>query len=154
MIELDDLKTKVDSLLAGTGYFPVEVTVSPAKVIDVEIDSIKPVDIDFCADLSRKIAALYGDEIDDYDLSVGSAGLTSPFKVRAQYLKNIGNPVEVLASDGKKYKGTLKEVGDTGFVVEITAREKPEGAKKPQLVTRDVPFDFDKVKYTKYLLQF
>lgn len=68
-------------------------------------------------------------EPEDYELEVGSAGLTAPFKVRGQYEKNIGNEVEVLATDGKKYRGTLREVTDNGFTVEIRTRVRREGRR-------------------------
>ena len=80
----------------------VDVRVTPDNNVTVEIDNPEGVDIDTCASLTRKIEARFNRDEDDYELEVGSAGLTSPFKVRGQYVKNVGNPVEVLTKDGRK----------------------------------------------------
>jgi ribosome maturation factor RimP len=85
---------------------------------------------------------------------VGSAGLTSPFKVKRQYEKYIDEEVEILTKDGRKLKGTLKDATDDNFTVSITKKVKPEGAKRPVEVTEDETFNYDEIKYTKYLIQF
>ena len=83
---------------------------------------------------------------------VGSYGLTSPYKVRAQWLKNVGNQVEVLTGDGRKLHGTLKAVGDEEFTLAVPTRVKPEGKKRP--VTQDVDHTMrcDEIKYIKNII--
>ena len=76
--------------------------------IVVEIDSYSSVSIDDCVRLNGIIESHFDRDVEDYELEVGSAGLTSPLRVKAQYDKNVGNPVEVLTNDGRKLKGTLK----------------------------------------------
>jgi len=85
---------------------------------------------------------------------VGSAGLTEPFKVQKQYEKNLGNEVETLTKEGKKFNGILKEVDATGFVLEIEKSEKPEGAKRKILISEDLTFTYDDIKTTKYIIRF
>ena len=97
---------------------------------------------------------MFDREVEDYELEVGSAGLTSPFKVRGQYEKNIGNEVEVLSRDGRKLHGVLTEVGETTFTIEIEKKVKPEGAKRPVVVTEPIEFGYDAVKSVKYLINF
>ena len=46
--------------------------------------------------LRNHIEAGLDRDVEDYELEVTSTGLTSPFKTLRQYLKNIGNEVEVL----------------------------------------------------------
>lgn len=154
MISAKDIETFVAGRLEGTDYFPVSVTVSGDNDIKVEIDSMGNVDIDFCVALTREIEEAFPRDDEDYDLEVGSAGLTSPFKVVKQYEKNIGNEVEVLASDGKKYRGVLTAAGADSFTVESEEKIKKEGEKRPVVETVSREFDYDKVKYTKYILQF
>ena len=79
---------------------------------------------------------------------------TSPLRVKAQYDKNVGNPVEVLTADGRKLKGELKEAGDTDFTIVVSRKVKPEGAKRPVMVDEDVTLKYDEIKYTKYLIEF
>ena len=76
----------------------------------MEIDSPTGVDIDACARITRSIEEAFDRDAEDYELEVGSAGITSDFKVRGQYDKNVGNEVEVLTRDGRKLHGTLVEV--------------------------------------------
>lgn len=132
--------------LEGTDYFPVEVTVTPSNEIKVEVDSMSAVDIDFCVKLTREIEEAFPRDDEDYELEVGSAGLTSPFKVRRQYDKNIGQDVEVLARDGKKYRGTLISADDSGFRIRMQEKVKPEGAKRPVLADVDRDFAYSDVK--------
>lgn len=154
MIDKNEIANFVESQLDGSEYFLVEVKVSPANDIEVTIDSPDGVDIDHCVELSRAIEENFDREKEDYSLQLGSAGLTEPFKVRRQYEMHLGDNVEVLAADGKKYRGTLDATDDTGFTIIVAEKVKGEGEKKAHF--EDVPrrFDFDKVKYTKYMLEF
>lgn len=154
MIQKAEIIEFVNGYIADTEYFLVDVKVSADNCIIVEIDNIDGVDIDYCAELSRAFESQFDREIEDYELEVGSAGLTAPFKVKGQYLKNIDNEVEVLASDGKKYKGLLIEVDDEGFKISSQEKVKKEGEKRPILQNVVREFKFNQVKYTKYLLQF
>lgn len=144
----------IEKDLEGTPYFLVGVNVTASNEIKVEIDSFENVDIDFCIALSRRIEEEFPREPEDYELEVGSAGLTSPFRVRKQYEKNLGNEVEVLSRDGKKYTGILAEAGESEFAIVSTVKEKPEGAKRPVEVTRQFRFPYDTVNSVKYILRF
>ena len=73
---------------AGTDLFVVDIRISPDNVITVEVDSPTAVDIDECAAITRKIEEKFDRDTEDYELEVGSAGITSDFKIRAQYTKN------------------------------------------------------------------
>ena len=154
MIDKQELKDFIEKRLEGTEYFLVDLTVSSDNEIKVEIDSMHSVDIDFCIELTHAIEAAFSRDDEDYELEVGSAGLTSPFKVKAQYEKNLGNPVEVLTRDGKKLRGTLAAVGDNTFTLRITAKRKPEGAKRPVEVQEDTVIPYSEVKSAVYDLQF
>lgn len=134
--------------------FLVDVTVRPGNVIVVELDSDVSIGIDDCITLSRNIESQLDREAEDFELEVGSAGITSPFKIPRQYKKNIGNEVEVLTKSGQKMSGILKASDDDGFTVTITKMVKPEGAKKKIAVEEDFSFAYDEVKYTKYLIRF
>ena len=107
-----------------------------------------------CVNITRKIESVFDRDVEDYELEVGSAGLTAPFKVRGQYLKNIGNDIEVLTCDGRKLNGVLTEVGDDEFTVEIEKKVKEEGAKRPTLVKEPLTFKFNETKSVKYLINF
>ena len=154
MIDKNVIQTLAEEWLQGNEYFLVDLNISPDGRIVVEIDHADGVWIEDCAELSRFIQERVGEEIDDYELEVGSAGIGQPFKVHQQYVNYIGKDVEVLASDGKKVQGVLKSVDGDSFVVTIKEKQKVEGKKRPVVVDVDKTFDMKNVKYTKYLLSF
>lgn len=154
MIDTDALRQFVEEKLAGAGYFLVDLTVSSDNEIKVEVDNREGVDLDFCVELNRAIEEAFPRDEEDYELEVGSAGLTSPFKVLAQYEKNIGNKVEVLTRDGRKLRGILSGADADGFRLMVTEKVKPEGAKRPVEQTREMAFGYGDVKSVCRELEF
>ena len=154
MIDKEKLGKFIESELEGSEYFLVDLKVNAENEITVEIDSDSSVDIDDCIALSRKIEEAFPREDEDYELEVGSSGLTSPFKVVRQYEKYLGEEVEVVEKDGKKRQGVLKSVTPEKFVITVTEKVKPEGAKRPVLQERDIEYGYGDVKQTSYLLKF
>lgn len=154
MIEKQNVKNLVDSWLKGKDYFLTDLTISEDDRIVVEIDHKDGVWIDDCVDLSRFIEAHLDREVEDFELEVGSAGIGKPFKVKQQYINNIGNEVEILLKDGKKLKGVMKDVTDDSFIVTTQKKVKPEGAKRPQLVDEDVTLAYGDAKEVKAVIRF
>ena len=154
MIAKQKVTEIVNEWLADKEYFLVDVSVSADNCISVEIDHAEGVWIEDCVSLSKHIEANLDREVEDFELEVGSAGIGQPFKVLQQYVNHIGKEVEVLARDGKKYRGVLTRVEDTDFAVVVKVKEKPEGAKRPVMVDREYTWKYDEIKYTKYLINF
>ncbi|TWV12615.1 ribosome assembly cofactor RimP [Bacteroidaceae bacterium HV4-6-C5C] len=144
----------VDEWLEGKDYFLVEVVVTPDGKIVVEIDHKDGVWIEDCVELSRYIESKLNREVEDFELEVGSAGIGQPFKVIQQYYNHLGEEVEVLTKEGKKFAGVLKAVEENRFTISIEKKVKPEGAKRPKLLEEDESFTYDGIKYTKYLISF
>ena len=144
----------VNEWLAEKEYFLVDVSVSADNCVSVEIDHADGVWIEDCVLLSRHIEANLDRDVEDYELEVGSAGIGQPFKVLRQYINHIGKEVEVLAEDGKKYRGIMARADEAEFAVTIKVTEKPEGAKRPVLVDKEYAWRYEDVKYTKYLIKF
>ena len=153
-LNLQNLSAFVERQLEGTDCFPVKVEIRKGGDIDVEIDSDTRVDIDFVARLSRDIEAEFAPEIDDYNLEVGSVGLTTPLSLPRQYRKNVGNDVEVLTKDGKKLHGMLKDADEEGFVLATQEKVKREGEKRPSLETVERRFAYTDVKSVVYEIKF
>ena len=154
MIDKQQLTQTVEQAIEGTSIFIVDIKINPGNAIVVEIDSPESIDIDTCAKITRQIEATFDRDVEDYDLEVGSAGLTAPFKVKGQYLKNIGNEVEVLTSDGRKLQGVLTAVGDNDFTIEVAKKVKEPGAKRPTLVMEPTTIEMSNTKSVKYLINF
>ena len=154
MIDNKTVKTLVEEWLKDNDYFLVDVNMTPDDRIIVEIDHADGVWIEDCADLSRFLQEKLGEQLDDYELEVGSAGIGQPFKVAEQYKNHRGKEVEVLDKQGKKIQGLLKSVDGDTFVVTVKEKQKVEGKKRPVLVDVDHQYDMNNIKYTKYLLSF
>lgn len=154
MIDKQIVYDLVTEGLKDSDCFIVDVVVRPGNVIVVEIDNEKGVDIERCEKLHRFVESKLDREVEDYELEVGSAGITSPFKVVAQYRKNCGNEVEVLTCDGRKLYGLLKLCDEDGFVLTVMKKVKPEGSKRKIEVEEDIRFAYNEIKYTKYLIRF
>ena len=154
MIAKQKVTEIVNEWLADKEYFLVDVAVSGDDRIVVEIDHAEGVWIEDCVQLSRFIEANLNREEEDYELEVGSAGIGQPFKVVQQYINHIGKEVEVLATDGKKYRGVLTAATEADFTVTVQVKEKPEGAKRPVLVDKEYTWRYEEAKYAKYLIKF
>lgn len=154
MIEKDLISQLVEDKLASSENYLVDVVIKPGNLIIIEIDNDEGVCIDDCVELSRYVEAHLDRDKEDFELEVGSAGITAPFKILRQYQKNIGNEVEMLLKNGAKLAGVLKAADEKGVVITIEKQIKPEGAKRKVTVTEDQPYTFDEIKYTKYLIRF
>ncbi|NPD90813.1 ribosome assembly cofactor RimP [Xylanibacter muris] len=154
MIDKNVVKELVEEWLKENDYFLVDVIFAPGDRIIVEIDHADGVWIEDCAELSRFIQERLGEEVDNYEMEVGSAGIGQPFKVVQQYINYIGKDVEVMDAEGKKTHGILKEVNEPEFTVTTKEKQHIEGKKRPQIVEVDKTFNMNNIKYTKYLLSF
>ena len=96
MINRQELIDVIHHALEGTDRFLVEVKVSADNVIEVLIDSMDSVTIDHCIALNDAVLSHFDRDVEDYELTVGSYGISDPFKVVQHYLKNVGGEVEVL----------------------------------------------------------
>ena len=154
MINKEIIQTLTEEGLQGNEYFLVDINFAADDRIVIEIDHADGVWIEDCAALSRFLQERLGEELGEYELEVGSAGLGQPFKVAQQYMNHIGDTLEVLQADGKKVQGTLKAVDAPSFTITVQEKQKIEGKKRPVLVDVDKTYQMDEVKYAKYVLAF
>ena len=155
MIDKQYIQTLIEDKLQATGYELITLKVSAQDEILVEVDKLEGVDVDFCAALNHYLVEqLDAQGTDDYSLEVGSVSLTAPFVSKMQYQKHLGHDVEVLAADGKKYRGTLVSVDEDTFSVDTEVMVAVEGKKRKQKEIQTLSFAYSGVKYTKYDLKF
>ena len=134
--------------------FLVDVTVSSSNVIDIMVDSDTGISINQIVEISRFVESNLDREVEDFELSVFSAGLSEPFSLVRQYKKNIDTEVDVLLTSGLKLTGILLKADDQGIDLEVTTKEKSEGSKKKELVTRVHTLGYPEIKETKKVLKF
>ena len=153
MIDKTELEQVINKALEGTGMFLVTLKVSKDNVIDVALDSDEDITIDDCVAVNDAVLAAFDrDEGEDYELTVGSYGITSPLLMPRQYRKNIGYEVEVLTGDGRKLKGVLTDADDEGFTLTMTVKRKLEGKKRPEMVEEQEHFNYSDIKQTKNII--
>lgn len=155
MMDKQYIQTLIEEELQTTGYELITLKISAQNEILVEVDKLEGVDVEFCAELNHYLVEqLDAQGIDDYSLEVGSVSITDPFKTKMQYEKHLNHDVEVLAVDGKKYRGVLVSVDEATFAVDTEVMVQVEGKKRKQKEIQTLTFAYDAVKYTKYDLKF
>lgn len=155
MVDAKMIRTKLEEKLEGSENYLVDIRVSGANDILIELDNDNNISIADCIDISRYVEhELLDREQEDFQLEVTSAGLDKPFRVLRQYQKNIGRDVKVVYNEGGGIEGLLKEVSEEAIVLETKHKERVEGRKKKVWVTEAHNISFDKIKETKVVITF
>lgn len=137
------------------GTYLVDITISNTNQILVEIDNLEGgSSVQDCIRVSRNVEHNLDREVEDFELQVTTPGLSNPFKVKQQYIKNIGRDVKVVFNDVGSVEGKLIEVNDDSIVVETESKEKIEGRKKKELVVKQHPILIENIKETKIVISF
>ena len=152
MIDKTALEQVINETLEGSKMYLVTLKVSKDNVIDVALDSDEDITIDDCVAVNDAVLAAFDREDEDYELTVGSYGITSPLLLPRQYSKYVGGEVEVLTADGRKLKGTLADADAEGFTLSMTVKRKLEGKKRPELVEEQERFNYSDIKQTKNII--
>ncbi len=153
MIDKTALEQVINEALEGTKMYLVTIKVSKDNVIDVALDSDEDITIDDCVAVNDAVLAAFDRDDEDYELTVGSYGITSPLLLPRQYRKNVGYEVEVLTADGRKLKGIIADADDEGFTLTTTVKKKLEGKKRPELVEEQERFSYSDIKQTKNIIK-
>jgi ribosome maturation factor RimP len=149
MISRDIIRNIVLSVIRETSIFVVDTRVDSANRISVEVDKPEGITIEECVNISRAIESELDRETEDFELEVSSPGLTEPFKVLEQYRKNCGRQVDVVKRDGQKISGLLQHTDDDGITLEVKAKIRETGLKRPKTVIQTVELKFSDIKTTK-----
>ena len=144
-----------EEYLDGKGLFLVDITISKENDIEITIESeSSSVALDDCVNMSRHIESCLDRDKEDFSLTVGSAGLTAPFKVYGQYKKAIGEEVEVTMRNGSKLKGILADAKEDEITLTHTVSEKVERQKKCNKKEVTETFPLQELKSTKLIIRF
>lgn len=145
-MEQEKILSIVDEAVAGRGCFVVDITVSKDNDIVVTIEKeTGDVDLEDCVSVNDAFLAAFDKDVEDYSLTVTSAGLDQPFKVLKQYRKAVGSAVEARFKGGKKIVGVLTEADEDGISLRYSQKEAVEGKKKKEIVDHEDRFGFDEI---------
>ena len=154
-MNVKDIIDAIDGEIVARGCFIVDVSVSKDNDIVLTIESENgKIELDDCVSLSRFFETKFDREVEDYSLTVSSAGLDQPFKVLRQYLKAIGTKVEVSFKGGKKMVALLEAADEESITLKYSVKEAVEGKKKKELVEHVDRFNMDQVNTVKPFIEF
>jgi ribosome maturation factor RimP len=154
-MNISDIKDAISGEIVARGCFIVDITVSKDNDIVLTIESeTGKIELDDCVSLSRYFETLFDREVEDYSLTVSSAGLDQPFKVMKQYVKALGTKVEVSLKGGKKMIATLVEADETGITLKYSVKEAVEGKKKKEMVEHVDRFEMEQVNSVRPFIEF
>lgn len=145
-MEQEKILSVVSEAAAGRGCFVVETAVSKDNDIVVTIEKENgDIDLEDCVAVNDAFLAAFDKDVEDYSLTVTSAGLDQPFKVLRQYLKAVGSAVEARFKGGRKIVGILTGADEGGVTLRYSQKEAVEGKKKKEIVEREERFGFDEI---------
>ena len=145
----------INDEIVARGCFIVDVSVSKDNDITLTIESEQgTIELDDCVSLSRYFETKFDREVDDYSLTVSSAGLDQPFKVLRQFVKAVGSKVEVSLKGGKKIVAVLEAADEESITLKYSAKEAVEGKKKKELVEHVDRFTMDQVNAVRPFIEF
>lgn len=155
MITVEALGSTIANYLNDNGLFLVDIEISKDNDITVSIEKHQgDVTIDNCIDIDRIVSAAFDRDVEDYSLTVTSAGLDQPFKVLAQYEKFIGSEVEVVIKGGGKVKGILSAATGESFELVTSKMVKVEGSKKKVQQDTATTYTYEGIKSCKPVIKF
>ena len=154
-MNVSEILDAIGSEIVARGCFLVDVSVSKDNDIVLTIESENgKIELDDCVSLSRFFETKFDREVEDYSLTVSSAGLDQPFKVFKQFQKAIGTKVEVQLKGGKKMVATLTAADEESITLKYSQKETVEGKKKKELVEHEDHFTMDQVNAVRPFIEF
>jgi ribosome maturation factor RimP len=138
-MNFDEVKHKIaewlNPILTEKDFFLVDIKISAGKRIEVYVDADQGIHIDDCAFLSRQLEKNLDESgivPENYVLEVSSPGMSNPLKVYRQYLRRIGQTLEVVKPNGERIEGKLIKADENGFVLQEIVLEKKKKKKETQ----------------------
>lgn len=154
-MNVSDIKDAIGEEIVARGCFLVDVTVSKDNDIVLTVESESgTIELDDCVSLSRYFETKFDREVEDYSLTVSSAGLDQPFKVLKQFIKAVGTKVEVSLKGGRKMVAELVEADEEGVSLKYSLKEAVEGKKKKELVEHLDRFTMEQINSVRPYIEF
>lgn len=154
-MEKEAILKAIGPVVAGRGCFIVDVVVTKDNDVTLVVEKeAGEVALEDCVAVNDAFLAVFDKDVEDYSLTVSSAGLDQPFKVPAQFRKALGSRVVVLLKGGRKLTGVLAGADDEGIDLRFTTRELPEGKKKKVTVEKEERFGFELVNSVTPIIEF
>lgn len=142
-MQKEQILAGIEEAVRSRGCFIVDLTVSKDNDITLTIEKeAGDIDLEDCVSVNNAFVEMFDKDVEDYSLTVTSAGLDQPFKVDRQYQKAIGSSVEVRFKGGLKITGVLTAADDEGITLRYSRKETVEGKKRKETVEHEEKFGF------------
>lgn len=153
MKQADILKAAAEEWAENNGLFVVSIAISKDNDVDVTIDAdSRDITLDDCVAMTGYIQERVDRDVEDYSLTIGSAGLSAPFKVPRQYRKFVGSEIQITRLGGERIKASLLAADDQG--IEISWQKKGEGKGKKAYEAVTEHLNYDEIKIAKPIIKF
>ena len=154
-MKISEIKDAIEGEIVARGLYLIDITVSKDNDIEVTVEAEEGVvELDDCVALSRYFETCFDREVEDYSLTVTSAGLDQPFKILKQYQKAVGNKVEVQLKGGKKMVAVLEAADEEGITLKYSQKEAVEGKKKKEIVEHIDRFTMEQINSVRPYIEF
>ena len=143
-------KEKVNSallecLLEKPSIFLIDLIITDAFKVIVNLDGDNGVALQDCIDVSRFIDANLDREEQDYSLEVASVGVGSPLKFVRQYKKNIGRTL-IVKTESEIIEAELIDATDDFVILSWEAREPKKIGKGKETIQKELNLPYEKIK--------
>ena len=154
-MNVSDIIDAIEGEIVARGCFIVDVTISKDNDIVLTVESENGrIELDDCVSLSRYFETKFDREVEDYSLTVSSAGLDQPFKVMKQFVKAQGSKVEVSLKGGRKMVAVLVAADEESITLKYSVKEAVEGKKKKEMVEHVDRFTMEQVNSVRPYITF
>ncbi len=155
MITKEALSEIICNYLSSNDLFLVDIEITKDNDITITIERHQgPVKVEDCVAIDRMVGAAFDRDIEDYSLTVTSAGLDQAFKVLDQYKKFLGSEVEIVLKKGGKLKGILSSCCEENVEITTSKMVKKEGAKKKVQEETVTVYTYQEMKSCKPVIKF
>lgn len=154
-MNVSDIIDAINDEIVARKFFIVDVFVSKDNDVTLTIEAEEGVvELDDCVAVSRYFETKFDREVEDYSLTVSSAGLDQPFKVYRQFAKAVGSKVEVSLKGGRKMVAVLVAADEDSITLQYAVKEAVEGKKKKELVEHTDRFTMEQVNAVRPYVSF
>ena len=151
MITKEEIRKVAEPKINELDGFFVDLKVNTANIITLFFDRNDGVQVEHCLAISKHIEENFDRTIEDYELTVCSAGLDNPFMVDQQYQKYNSKEVGVLLTNGKRHKGVILSYKNDILTLEVAKKKK--GSRKEKIIEQ-VVIPKSEIKETKLKINF
>ena len=134
-----------DCLLEKSSIFLIELVITDAFKVIVNVDGDEGVALQDCIDVSRYMDAHLDREEQDYSLEVASVGVGSPLKLVRQYKKNVGRTL-IVKTGTETIEAELVEATDDFVILSWEAREPKKIGKGKETVQKELKLPYGNIK--------